>query len=237
MIIDTALEELFNTAENFQADLVYMEKGFHCDETIIPQNLTEVSWNPPEFVSSTPTFEKSNIGNRIDKLFKRAIAATTCTKFLRRDVLIDNNIKFPNIKPSEDVIWTIKLLCLAKSILRIQSPLYVYRQNNDSMTGKKRAPEEEIKFWLNPLVKGLDYLDDFMNELDFFAQNPNYRFDVTNFFVKMQIAGMLDALKHLNRYELYEIIRREFSSTKYSALIAYLFVVMNFYRDKSLEVK
>ena len=106
----------------------------------------------------------------------------------------------------------------------------------NSWSRVKRTPEDEIKFWLDPLIKGTDYLDDFMNEINFFALNPNYRFDVTNFFVKMQIAGMLGALKNLNRYELYEIIRREFDG-KHAPLIANLFVVMNFYRDKFLEVR
>ena len=104
------------------------------------------------------------------------------------------------------------------------------------MMRSKRTAEEEIKFWLDPLIKGVDFLDDILDGTEFFAQNPEYRFKVTNFFVKMQIAGMLGAFKELNRHELYRIIYNEFDG-KHAALIANLFVFMNYYRDKSLEVR
>ena len=157
-------------------------------------------------------------------------------KFLRRDFLIGNNINFPEMRISEDVLWTIELVCLAERWLCIPERLYIYRTSDDSMTRSKRTPAQEIKFWLDPLINGLDYLEKFMDELIFFAQNPQYRFDVTNFFVKMQIAGMLGALKKLTRYELYEILHAELSKStgNNAALISNLIITMNFYRDKSL---
>ena len=106
----------------------------------------------------------------------------------------------------------------------------------DSWSRAERPPQDKIKFWLTPLIDGLDYLEEFMDAEDFFERNLNYRFDVTNFFVKMQLAGMLDAVKDLNRYELYEIIHETFKG-KHAALIANLLIVMNSYRDKCLEVR
>jgi len=180
--------------------------------------------------------ENNDIAERLDKFFNMVYSVTPWTKFLRRDFLIANKIDFPHVKIAEDVLWSFKIVCLAERWLCLPERLYIYRKSSNSMMRKKRTPQDEIKFWLDPLVKGLDYLDDFMKR-DFFNQNPNFRFDVINFFVKMQIAGMLDALKNLNRYQLYQIINEAFSDSKYAPLIAYLFVVMNFYRDKFLEVK
>ena len=104
------------------------------------------------------------------------------------------------------------------------------------MMRSRRSAEEEIKFWLDPLIKGVDFLDKFLSDLKFFAQNPNYRFDVTNFFVKMQLSAMLNAMNELSTDELYKIFYREFSKdgTKHAALIAHLMIFMNFYRNKSL---
>ena len=120
--------------------------------------------------------------------------------------------------------------------MRIPNRLYVCREIKDSWSRIKRKPADKIKFWLNPLIHGLNYLNDFL-ESNFFAQNASYRFEVTNSFVKMQLAGMLDALKNLKPRELYEIVQNELSGDKHAALIANLFVFMNYYREKSSEVR
>ena len=234
LLLNNALEELYKLAENFRADVVYMEQGFICDED--SQNVTTVFWTPPEFALNKIVMESGDISKHLDILLSKGYGVTPWTKFIRRDFLIANKITFPHVKISEDVLWTFNVVCRAENFLRIPNKLYIYRSVENSWSRIKRAPADEIKFWLSPLVKGLDYLEEFMT-FEFFEQNPNYRFDVTNFFVKMQVAGMLGALKNLNRYELYKIIHEEFSDSKYAPLIAYLFVVMNFYRDKFLEVR
>lgn len=232
LLINTALAELYRLAEDFQADAVYMERGFLLDG----ENITAATWNKNVAKIDKPTLETQEISARVENFLRTGYGWAPWTKFLRRDFLIANKIDFPHVKISEDVLWTFKVICLARNFLRVPNQLYVYRSVENSWSRVNREPADEIKFWLDPLIKGLDYLDEFMDELDFFTQNPNYRFEVTNFFVKMQVAGMLGALKNLNRYELYEIIHREFDG-KHAALIANLFVVMNFYRDKFLEVR
>ena len=238
LLVDNALETLYNLAINARADVVYMEQGFICgEEKNGSEKLTRVSWTPPKFVQNKIVMETDNISERLNLFLDLIYGVTPWTKFLRRDFLIANKIDFPHVKIAEDVLWSFKITCLAENFLRIPNPLYVWRSVHNSLSRIERNTHDEIKFWLDPLVSGLDYLDNFMGELDFFVQNPNNRFDVINFFIRMQVAGMLRALKNLNRYQLYEIIKDSFSDSKYAPLIAYLFVVMNFYRDKFLEVK
>lgn len=232
LITPNALETLYKFAENARADVVYMERGF----LLTGKNVIAANWDKNSSKITNPTLETQNISVRIENFLKTSYGWAPWTKFIRRDFLIANKIDFPHVKISEDVLWSFKIICLAKNFLRIPNQLYICRSRTDSLSRIKREPKDEIKFWLDPLVKGLDYLNDFMSG-DFFYQNPNFRFDVTNFFVKMQLAGMLRALKNLNRYQLYQIINESFSDSKYAPLIAYLFVVMNFYRDKFLEVK
>ena len=232
LLIQTALAELYRLAKDFQADVVYMERGFLLDKG----NLTAATWNKNVAPIDKPILETQDISARVESFLRTGYGWAPWTKFVRRDFLIANKINFPRVKISEDVLWTFKVICLAKNFLRVPNQLYVYSSVENSWSRVKREPADEIKFWLDPLIKGLGYLDDFMRESKIFSQNPNYRFEVTNFFVKMQVAGMLGALKNLNRYELYEIIHREFDG-KHAALIANLFVVMNFYRDKFLEVR
>ena len=237
LLINTALEELFRLAEDFQADVVYMEQGFLCREEIFPKNFTKVAWDKKSPQINKPTLETDDLSKRIQKFLQTGYGWAPWTKFLRRDFLIANKIAFPQVKISEDVLWSFKIVCLAQNFLRVPNRLYVHRSLKNSWSQIKREPVDEIKFWLDPLINGLNYLDKFIDQQKFFAQNPAYRFDVTNFFVKMQLAGMLGALEQLNRYELYEIFHDALTNDKHAALIANLLVFVNFYRNKSLEVK
>ncbi|MBD3879797.1 MAG: glycosyltransferase [Quinella sp. 1Q5] len=232
LLLDNALETLYAYAEKYQADVVCMEQGFLLED----KDFHEATWNKPNVQLNEPTLEPEDISARVEKFLKKLYGWSPWSKFLRRDFLIANKIDFPLIKISEDVLWTFKVVCLAKTFLCVPNRLYVYRLLKNSWSHVTRSPQDEIKFWLAPLKSGFDYLEEFMDAEDFFAQNPNYRFDVTKIFVKMQIAGMLDTFKSLNHYELYKIIHEEFKG-KHAALIANLFIVMNFYRNKSLEVK
>ena len=232
LLLNNALEELYKLAETFRADVVYMERGF----LLKGENFIAAAWDKQNLLLKEPKLESENLSERIEKFLQTGYGWAPWNKFLRRDFLIANEINFPRVKISEDVLWSFKVICLAKNFLRVSNSLYVHRSLKNSWSQIKRDPADEIKFWLDPLVNGLNYLDKFIDGLNFFVQNPDYRLDVINFFFKMQVAGMLGALKNLSRYELYKIIHSEFGG-KHAALIANLFVVMNFYRDKFLEVK
>ena len=236
MLVENALQKLYDAAKNFRADVIHMSKGFICTEDFNPDKIILADWDKNPVAVDTPTLETENLPERLEKLFASAYGWAPWIKFLRRDFLISNDIKFPAMRISEDVIWTMELVFFAKRWLCLPERLYIYRTSDNSMMRSKRTAEEEIKFWLDPLIKGVDFLDDILDGTEFFAQNPEYRFKVTNFFVKMQIAGMLGAFKELNRYELYRIICNEFDG-EHAALIANLFLFMNYYRDKSLEVR
>ena len=235
MLIDNALETLYNAAKNFRADVVHMNHGFICSENLDLENIILADWDKVVREIDTPTLETTDLAERMEKMFATAYGWAPWIKFLRRDFLIVNDIKFPEMRISEDVIWTMELVFRAERWLLFPERLYIYRKSDNSMTRSRRSPEEKIKFWLDPLIKGVDFLDKLMGGLKFFAQNPNYRFEVTNFFVKMQLAGMLGALKELDNHELYKIFYSEFSKdgSKHAALIANLIIFVNFYRNKS----
>ena len=233
-IIDTALETLYNFAEAYQSEVVYMERYFSCGKELVPPELNVFIWCNAKTLVEEPTLETQNLSERL----KKFLAATLCwapwAKFLRRDFLIDNKIFLPEMTIADDVIWTLKLLCLAKKILIVPTPLYVHRKNTESIMERKRLPEEMIIFRTSPLINGLDILDEFMRGLDFFKQNPAVRLQVLNFFMLMQIDNMSDALKESEPQEVYEIFLREFSKagSTQPALISYLLVMNNLYRNE-----
>ncbi|MBE8954846.1 MAG: glycosyltransferase [Quinella sp. 2Q5] len=234
MLAANALEKLLDAAQSFQADVVCMNRGFICNENMDHSKTLMANWDSDTTSIETPTLEPTDFVTRLNKLLAAGYSWAPWTKFLRRDFLIANDIKFPAMRISEDVIWTMELVCTAGRWLTFPEQLYMYRRSDNSMMRSKRSPADEIIFWLDPLVKGLDVLEKFMDDIKFFAFNPGYRFDVTNFFVKMQLAGMLGAMKDLTPRELYEVVHRKVSAdgTKHAALIANLMVFMNYYRSK-----
>ena len=233
LIIDTALETLYNFAEEFQADAVYMEKFFTCDEEPIPNDLIVSVWQDV-FLIDEPTIEPENLSSRVKDFLNLRFYWAPWAKFLRRDFLIDNEIFLPQMTIADDVIQTFEVICLAKKILRIPEPLYTWRTNNSSWYRRERTPEQMIKFRTSPLVNGLECLDKFMRGLKFFRENPILSLQVLNFFALMQIENMKDALNALEPQEAYEMFLREFSKAGSSqpALISYLLVMNNLYRNE-----
>ena len=230
LIVDNALERLYNFAEEYRAEVIYMERCYLCDAE---KNLTLAAWTKA-ILKNKILFESENLGERVHMLINFHFYWPPWSKFLRRDFLIDNDIKFPQMTIAEDVVWTFKILCLSKNFLRIPTPLYIYRSNETSMMGRKRSLESEIIFWTNPLILGLDCLDEFMRGLEYFQKNPVVRLQVLNFFALMQFDNMKDALGSLDAAEVYEIFLQEFTKagSTQPALISYLLLMTNLYRNE-----
>ena len=234
LLIDTALETLYNFAEEYQAEVVYMEKFFSCGEEPIPAEVNLSAWCHAKNFVEKPTFETRNFAERIEKFLHSIFCWNPWSKFSRRDFLISNGIKFPPMTIAEDVVHTFEIICLAENFLHIPTPLYIHRENESSMMLQKRSPEQMIKFRTSPLITGLESLDEFMNGLEFFKQNLVVRLQVLNLFALMQFSNMKDALNKLEPQEVYEIILGEFSKagSTQPALIAYLLVMNNLYRNE-----
>ncbi|MBQ7454698.1 MAG: glycosyltransferase [Selenomonadaceae bacterium] len=237
MFVPEAIGTLYEVAKNFLADVVYMNRGFLCNNVLNTAKLIPANWDKSNSDIDEPILETTDFAERMKKMLQTFYGWAPWIKFLRRDFLFANDIKFPELRISEDVIWTMELICLASRWVYLPERLYIYRNSPNSMMRSRRSPREEIRFWLDPLIKGVDFLDAFLNGINFFKQKPNYCFDVTNFFVKMQLAGMLAALDELSNDELYDIFHSEFSvgDGKHAALISNLLLFMNFYRQESKD--
>ena len=138
---------------------------------------------------------------------------------------------------ADDVVWTLKILCLAKRLLRVPVPLYVNRKNSASIMRRERTPEQTITFRTNPLLTGLEALDEFMRKIEYFKQNPVIRLQVLNFFTLMQLDNMNAEFQALSPEEVYEIFLREFKAAGSSqpALISYLLVMNDLYRKELMH--
>lgn len=237
LLIDNALETLYNFAEAYQAEVVYMEKFFTCDEEPFPKKFELAAWCYTNSFVEEPTFETTDFNERIKKFLKSKFCWTPWSKLLRRDFLIDNKIILPPMTIADDVIHTFELVCLAKKWLRVPTPLYVNRTNANSITRRNRSPEQMIAFRTSPLINGLECLDEFMRKIDYFKKNPVVRLQVLNFFMLMQINSMANALNSLEPENIYEIFWHEFSKagSTQPALIAQLLLMNNLYRNELIK--
>ena len=213
-----------------------MEKFFLCEETPVPTDLEPVEWLPnlsdDEFM-----FESDNLHERMKKFLDKRFFCSPWTKFLRRRLLIDNAITLPQMKIADDILWTLKIICLAKKILRIPSRLYVHRNNSLSVSKRARFPEKRIELYASPLIIAVEMFEDFMSGMEFFARNPDLRLKVLMFFVEILFRDIEKDLISLKPAQVYEIFLREFSKagSSHPALIGCLIVMMNIYHQTLKE--
>ena len=234
-IINSTLEELFNCAENFSADVVYTDTCFRCGEEVVPKNLEFVTYAKEKIFDGKPYFETEILNERIEKFLRFEFEWMPCLKFSRRDFLIDNDITFSGAKTSEDGVWTFELLCTAKNFLHIHEPFYVVRFNKNSITRRNRSPEDWAALHTSSMIKNVDALAKFMNRFDFFQKNSSTRLKILDYFISKHLAQISLVGNTLNTNELYEIFLREFSKTNSPALNAYLFLLAKFYRNELIK--
>ena len=81
--------------------------------------------------------------------------ASACTKMVRRDVILDNNLYFEKGLLSEDIDWTLSVIKYAEVFVYCDFPYYYYRQSrNDSITNSLSIKNAQdilyiIKKWSN----------------------------------------------------------------------------------------
>lgn len=81
-----------------------------------------------------PTKERSLADIYCDLIDKDAYYNSAWSKIIRRNLLIDNNIRFEKGIVGEDNEWYYHVVKVAKSLILVDEPLYVYRRRQGSTT-------------------------------------------------------------------------------------------------------
>lgn len=127
------LKKLVNEAEQSGADITIC--GFErFDDETGEVLCTEMTHNPEKLITDVPHFDLIAYMNPVvwDKLYKRTIV---------------ENLRFTNIKRTEDVFWLMRMLPRVKTIKCINESLYHYRVRGDSLLNsiKKQAYLEVLE--------------------------------------------------------------------------------------------
>lgn len=145
-------------------------------------------------------------------------------KLVKRDIYLSNNVFFPKANQWEDFVLTIQNIYYSERIGHLNSALYHYRFNSNSLT---RDDKREIKR-INEMYENLFIVTRFLQDKlgkDIVALEPQLS-DYTNSF---KIALMLiketrniNKLNELNRYSNKFIFNRSLKVQYYHKVLLYL---------------
>jgi len=204
-----ALEEMYVLAKKFDADVVYFEMLYVAD--FVTKKFQLVTYQKGGNADK-PTLETEDLAQRVQGILDGKYWVTTWCKLVRRDLMMEHEIFFPNISIGDDDIWTYGLIFYAKKILRVPDGVYFYRTNEESVLRKRKTPEQRIIFWTNPILLALKTLDNFMGNLEFFQKNLRCRYAVLEKFITSKILDPHINKWHLPPFEIYETIKKEFGA-------------------------
>ena len=217
-ILLKALDELYSLAQNYDADVVYCEKYCKADEDGTNRRIETCREG---ILVSKPILEPEDLKERVQRIVDERYLSTPWSKFVRRKLLIDNELFFFNLKTGGDNIWTQSLLFYAKKFLRVPNVVYIYRHSENSTQRTERTPQQAINFRLNPVLLGLKILDNFMSNHEFFKSNPACRYALLKKFINKRFAWTLKYARTITEDIIYSTIKDEFGDKlgEYDVLI------------------
>ena len=227
VITDTALDEMFRVAEKFQADVVYCERYFMSEgigqrffENI---RVADSRIQSGEFVNK-PTLITENLQMRIHEWLNNRFWMTPWLRFSSRDFLIKNNIQFQTLHHQNDNGWAFFELCLAKTFVRIPNMCYVRRMREDSLSGSQKNIDTLLYRWLEKTVYGMKDIDNFMSNIDFFKQHPEYRYAVLSKWGSDDFRNAFRVSIEFPAHMIWEILMNKFEKdlSEHDTLVSYL---------------
>ena len=241
LFTETALEELTTLAEKYQADVVHNDEFFFLDDTklksettktLISANHAVVRCNPTVPRLDKPTFAPDNFSERIKLWLNSEFHWATWSLFCRRDFWIANQINFPIMPVSGDIIANFACLCFAKKLLRVPNITYINRFRANSVSHANEDLGKYFHKWLNNLIVGFNELNKVMNRVPFFSEHFDYRYAVLNWFFELVIRDsqmLRAAYAQIHPAALSPLVEKEFPPD-YAAFAAYLFNTVNIQR-------
>ena len=225
VLTKNALEKLYSTMESFDGELIFCTRNYLMNENGL--EIKEVRIPLDHFEEKIVLYE--DFTKRVDDMVQNQFWREPWRSFCRRDFLIENKIFFPHIRSGEDVVWFYALFFYVKKILLMTEPIYFYRQSEDSVMRAKRSPADYLNYWLNPVIIGLKTLESHFRKIEFFQQNPQYKYAVLEVFIRGYFNRIFSRSCQLSPVAVYETIKQEFGDKlgEYDVLVSALCTVVN----------
>lgn len=162
-ILENMLETLYNRAEEKNLDVVFM------NHVLVPKDSNFV-------MNSQFAIDRKYCGNHsprqlssnlLDRIYHEYINAglfwMPYFKMIRRDLIVDNRIYFPNLFSGEDMLFQLALFFYLKRAEVIDVGLYLYRFRDESITHS--TPEKYLRETVKMLPSMTKYFRDLWKNL------------------------------------------------------------------------
>lgn len=225
----TALEELVKVAEETNAEVIHCSKFYTFDDGTDKINLG--TFQTTCHVDK-PTLETGDLAERLKKFTERGFLWWGCSKLIRRDFLVNNKIQFPQIGVWEDLVFVFQCVIFAKTYVRVPNVIYYYRKRMDSLSHIPKDPFDIV----NTLIKVTGFIDEVMNRVEFFKQNPYWRFTFLDWHIQERMNVISKALygdMKLQPFQVTAFFRKKFEKTfpeSQLEFISYFFSISAFQR-------
>ena len=237
-ITETALDELYTVAKNFDADVVHCEKYYRAPgETVTTDKnlLKPFSYEKVDFVKE-PTLISENLAERIRDFCADKFHTSPWNQLFRRQFIAEHDLNFPAVTHGEDEIFDFYALCLAKNYVRVPNIVYVYREHSNSMLHKTLSVEKYIHDWYASIFKAVGIYDKFMNQFEFFRTNPEYKYLIFDSYTRKNLPAAVQIYAQIPAGRLDELIRAEVDKAENkTALASFLFSRMNIFNLNLLQ--
>lgn len=227
-----AFKDLYTAAKNFNADVVHCERYYTAPGDTVTTDITKLKVTARtqyNFVTK-PTLETNDLEERLKIFMGLRFWWTPWAHLIRRDLIIENDIEFPRLSISDDVIFSLFVYCLAGSIVRITSIVYVYRTLEDSNCRVKMDPAKLIRRRGGDIFLGIKAIEELTNKFEFFKQKPDYKYFLFDFCLERNLWALYELYGSIHISQLNEFVQKTLNELgNDTTLTAYFFSkVLNF---------
>ena len=236
-ITKTALEEMYTIAKKFNADVISCERFYSINGEIKVNSIDMKKIEPTSYLSNgyelvSPALLNPSLEKRLLALHNYKLIWNFCGKFVRRDLLMEHDIKMVGIG-AEDLIFTCCLLCAAPKYILVPNAIYFYRSLEDSLTHKPMTIAGNLQKWVRMSVEGLDYMDAFMDK---FQCAPELKYIAFEALMQEFMRTILQVYQLVSAPRLDEFIRSQLATTGSSDIMtSFIFSRMNTFNLRILK--
>ena len=238
-ITPTAFEELYSLAKSFDADVVHCEKYYQILDTLwndkeTRKNLQPFSYKKDSFINA-PMLITSDVAERLMLLNQVKLIWNAGGKFIRREFINENELKFCNVV-HEDLVFTICTLCSAKNYVVIPNVFYYYRLREGSIINPNLDLPQYLHRQITSLKIGVNYLDDFFSHYEIFLQRPELKYFMFNMFSGEVLGRIYFIYDKIPPPAIDELLRKEFGGEN-TALQSFCFNSMILHRLQIVKME
>ena len=224
VISENALEKLYTDAKKTDADVVYCKH--HLESEGNGEELVKNAELKGDQSDKNIDLVTDDTEMRINAWQEEEFAPAPWKKFVKRDLLIENEIKFLPIM-QEDSVWTFELICLAKKIIMVPYFCYIFRRRPDSVREIGHSDEftaQAVRQKFERIVIGFKHIDEVMSKVEFFQNNLEWRYKVLDFIFKQNMKWFMGYYEEYPARLVYRRLKDAFKKETgdFDVLIAYL---------------